>query len=66
MIINVEGYYERKYLASSRLYLNITERGTKRESRASYVLKIKKGKELKGIFSSTAADAKGEVVMIKL
>lgn len=66
VIINVEGYYERKYLAKSKLFLKITEAGRKRESRASYYLTIKGEKQLKGTFSSTAADSRGEVIMKKV
>jgi alpha-ketoglutarate-dependent taurine dioxygenase len=66
VIIDVEGYYERKYLGKSKLFLNITEVGRKRESRASYQLTIKGKKQLKGTFSWTAADARGEVIMKKV
>lgn len=66
VVVNVVGYYERKYLGKSKLFLNITEEGRKRESRASHVLTIRRNGQLKGTFSWTAADAKGEIIMQKV
>jgi hypothetical protein len=66
VVVNVAGYYERKYLGKSKLFLNITEEGRKRESRASHILIIRRNRQLKGTFSWTAADAKGETIMHKL
>ncbi|MEP2447613.1 MAG: hypothetical protein ABJI69_10315 [Balneola sp.] len=63
--IDINGYYERKYLNRSIIYLNIVEKGRIRESRATYTLKIKNKKLLKGTFITTAADSQGKIKMKK-
>lgn len=61
----VDGYYERKYLGKSTVYLNINEKGRTRDTRATFVLKFKDKNNLEGTFISTAADASGKVKMKK-
>lgn len=61
----VDGYYERKYLGKSTVYLNINERGKIRDTRATFVLSFKDKNNLEGTFISTAADASGKVKMKK-
>lgn len=63
--IDINGYYERKYLSRSIIYLNIIEKGRIRESRATYTLKIKNKKLLKGTFITTATDSQGKIKMRK-
>lgn len=59
--ISIEGYYDRKYLGKSKLYLQVLEQGSSRETRAMYILKFEKVDRLEGTFSSTAADSRGIV-----
>jgi len=65
VIIDIEGYFERKYIAKSKIYLNISEEGRERESRATYFLTFNNHTNLQGTFISTAADARGSIKMIK-
>jgi hypothetical protein len=65
VLIDVDGYYERKYLAKHKVYLNINEEGRKRETRATYFLVFCGPNELQGTFISTAGDASGTVIMKK-
>lgn len=64
--IVLEGYYERNYLKKSKVFLKITEFGSKRESRAIYFLTVKNKNKLKGNFTSTAADSSGLILMKKI
>lgn len=59
------GYYERKYLGTSELFLMIIEKGSARETRTSYHLVINSDKKMTGTFTSTAADSKGTVLMTR-
>lgn len=66
VLITVDGYFERKYFDKSRIYLNINEEGRKRKTRATYFLTLNDNNSLQGSFISTAADASGQVKMVKL
>jgi len=61
--IEIDGYFERRFLGKSKVYLNINEYGRKRETRATYILTFNGKNNLKGTFISTAADAGGIVIM---
>jgi hypothetical protein len=63
--LEIIGHYERRFLGKSYIYLNIKEKGQKRESRATYNLKIINKNLIKGYFKTTAADSKGTIVMKK-
>ncbi len=63
--IDVDGFFERKYFGKSKVYLNIEEEGRKRDSRATYTLILNNHDTLGGIFISTAADARGTIIMKK-
>jgi hypothetical protein len=65
VLIDIDGYYERKYFKKSKVYLNITEDGRKRETRATYFLTLNDDNNLKGSYISTAADASGQIIMEK-
>lgn len=60
-IIDVDGYFERKYFRRSKVFLNISEEGRNRETRATYFLTLKHSNNLEGTFISTAADASGVI-----
>jgi len=64
--IEISGYYEKKYLRRSKVYFNVIENGTERESRSTYVITVRNKKHLKGTFTSTAGDSVGTVEMVKL
>ena|SRR6476620_6304171 len=59
----IDGYYERKYIGESKVFLNVNEKGRTRDTRATFVLTFKDKNNLEGTFISTAADAKGKVKM---
>lgn len=63
--IDLDGFFERKYFGKSKVYLNIEERGRKRNTRATYTLTLKDHNTLEGTFISTAADACGSIIMKK-
>jgi hypothetical protein len=63
--IEVDGFFERKYFGKSKVYLNIDEKGRKRDTRATYSLTLKDHDTLEGTFISTAADARGTIIMKK-
>lgn len=65
VVIDIDGYFERKYFQKSKVYLNITEEGRKRETRATYFLTVHGHNNLEGNFISTAADASGLIKMEK-
>lgn len=65
VIIGVDGYFERNYIAKNRIYLNISEEGRVRETRSTYFLEFDSHNILRGTFISTAADAKGKIQMTK-
>lgn len=65
VIVDVDGYFERKYFRKSKVFLNINEEGRKRETRATYFLTVINNNNLNGHFISTAADAKGLILMMK-
>ena len=65
VVIDIDGYFERKYLAKSKIYLNISEKGRQRESRATYFLTFNGKKKLQGTFISTAADSCGSIKVTK-
>jgi len=64
--ISIDGYFERKYIGKSIIYLNINEEGRNRKTRATYILTIKDKNYLVGTFISTAADASGKIIMRKV
>ncbi|MGV8946463.1 MAG: hypothetical protein ACOH1N_08545 [Lutibacter sp.] len=64
--ISLNGYYERNYLRKSKVYLNISEYGLKRESSATYFLTVKSSKRLIGNFTGTAADSSGIIIFKKI
>ena len=66
VIIEIDGYFERKYFGSSIIYLNLNEEGRQRKTRATYTLTLQDKKNMIGTFASTAADAKGKVNMKKV
>lgn len=66
VFIDISGYYQKKYFHKSRIFLNIIEEGRKRESRSTYFFICHNKNRLTGNFTSTAANAKGAVEMIKL
>jgi hypothetical protein len=66
VLIEVEGYFERKYFGKSKIFLNIIEEGRKRKTRATYTLTLYNKKKIKGTFISTAADASGNISMYKI
>lgn len=63
--IDIEGYYEHKYLRKSKIFLNIIENGRSRESRKTYSLELVNKQKLSGEFVWTAADSEGEVSLVK-
>lgn len=65
VIIEIDGYYERKYFGKSKIYFNINEEGRERKTRATYILTLKKHNKLVGEFISTAADSGGKIKMNK-
>lgn len=65
VLINIDGYVERKYFGKSIIYINVIEEGKIRKTRATYILTLHDFNNLQGSFVSTAADAEGEVKMKK-
>jgi hypothetical protein len=65
VLVDIEGYSERKFFGKSKVYLNISEEGRKRETRATYILEFNHNNDLSGVFKSTAGDASGKISMIK-
>jgi len=65
IIVHIDGYYERKYIRKSNIFLSITEDGEQRETRVTYFLRINNATNLKGTFISTAGDASGQIEMTK-
>ena len=63
--LEVNGYFERKYLGKSKIHIVIEERGRVRETSATYFLTISNNTELKGKFISTAANSRGSVKMVR-
>jgi hypothetical protein len=63
--LKISGYYERNFLKASKVYLNIVEDGQKRKSRTTYILTVKSKTILGGNFISTAADATGQIKMVR-
>jgi hypothetical protein len=63
VIIDIEGYYERKIFRKNKTYLNINEQGRIRETRATYFLTIHNNSSMDGNFMSTAADSTGKIRM---
>ena len=63
--VEFEGYIEKGYVSETKIYLLIYEYGRERETSSTYFLKIKDQNTLSGYFSSTAADAKGPLLMKK-
>ncbi len=61
--VKIEGYYERKWLRRSKIFLNVCEEGKSRETRSTYVLLINESGVLTGNFIWTAGDTKGQVNM---
>ncbi len=66
VIIDIDGYYERKFFKKSMIYLNVNEEGRVRETRATYFLILVNKKKLTGTFLSTAADSSGKINMEKI
>lgn len=65
ILIDIEGYSERKFFGKSIVYLNINEEGRKRDTRATYILEFNHNNILSGVFKSTAGDASGKISMVK-
>lgn len=63
--IEIDGFFERKYLGKSKVYLNIVEEGRIRKSRTTYSLLLKNKNKIEGVFISTASDSSGRVLMQK-
>lgn len=61
VIVEIDGFYNRKYFKKSELKMHIKENGRYRESRTFYDLKVKNSNKIFGVFSSTSSDAKGKV-----
>ena len=64
--IEIDGFYNRKYLRKSQINLNIKENGRQRESRAFYNLKVENNKKMIGSFDWTAADSTGKLTFEKI
>jgi hypothetical protein len=64
--LEIIGYYEKQYLKKSRVYLNIVEKGSIRESRTTYKLIVKSAKKLEGTFQSTVSNSIGSISMEKV
>lgn len=64
--LSFEGFFERKILSNSKVYINITEDGRKRETRSTYFLELKDKNKLIGKFVSTAANTNGDVEIIRV
>jgi hypothetical protein len=65
IIVEIVGTYKRNIFSSNKLYLNLIENGLKRSVRTTYILKAYSSNRFCGTFSSTAADSKGEIQMVK-
>lgn len=63
--IDLDGFFERKYLRKANIYLQSNEDGRIRETRATYILTLLEDNLMKGSFISTAASTSGSIVMIK-
>lgn len=63
--IDIQGYYERNYLKKSIVYFNIIEEGRLRNSTESCFLIVKTNSSLTGVYTTTAANASGKIVMQK-
>ena len=63
VLIDIEGYFYRRYLGASTVTLQIKEFGTKRKTISTYQLKFRNDRLLVGKFVSTAANSQGEVVI---
>ncbi len=61
--VEFEGHIEKSYLKKSIIYLLIYEKGRIRESSTTYTLQIKDNKKLEGEFKSTAASARGRIIL---
>lgn len=66
VIIEVNGYYQNRYLKKSKVYMNISEEGRRRESRSTYSLTLLNKDKLSGIFISTAANSQGGIEMSRV
>ncbi len=63
--VEFEGYIEKGYLTETKIYFLIHDFGRRRETSTTYELTFNE-KSLTGIFKSTAANAKGSVIMKKI
>ena len=66
IVTRMDGFYERKFLRSSKVFLNVVEIGLERETRATYILEFEDRKNLKGAFTWTAANKKGSARLTRL
>lgn len=64
--VEFEGYIEKGYLSETKVYFLIHDFGRLRESSTTYNLVFKEKNLLIGTFKSTAANAKGSVIMRKI
>ncbi|MBI3520158.1 MAG: hypothetical protein HY062_12500 [Bacteroidetes bacterium] len=65
VLINIDGYFDRKFFSNSIIYMNINEEGRKRKTRATYFLALTNKNTLIGTFISTSGDSSGEIIMTK-
>ncbi len=64
--VEFEGYIEKGYLTKTKIYFLLHDFGRIRESSTTYTLTVNNKSFLNGIFKSTAANAKGPVIMKKV
>ena len=57
----IDGFVEKRYFSKDRVKLHIIEHGQKRDSTMYHELIVERNGQMKGSFSSTAADSKGDV-----
>lgn len=61
----VNGYFERNIFGANKVYLKIIEYGRLRQTRTTFILKVKNKNTLIGTFISTAADSSGQTILKK-
>ena len=57
----IDGFVEKRYFSKDRVKLHIIEHGQNRDSTTFHDLIVERNGQMKGSFSSTAADSKGDV-----
>lgn len=63
--VEIHGSIERNYLRKSRVFINVSQVGQQRISRATYILKLVNDSTLVGKFITTAGNSKGTSVFSK-